>query len=606
MCALGKACIACVMLLGPPNASYSQVTLPDPILTECWLVTTEINNFIKPAQSAVAGHVPDNNEFPKAEGQRPGEDIRQNDDCKFHRASIRMFLWLTARQGDSSNDSYVFRSDDLFHGIVPGRPIILWGAKGSIAPAPSPAVSVTITQSGPGGRSVVFDDTGRMYDFVCPLWAKLASEGPFLNIQSFQPAKEGVGIEVRAHGQRLVFPNEPSGQDTRGPKLFGSGPTELAFSGEKVTVNGLPLPLDARGRVIYCGPAQADRRVLMTGDRRLVYYSISVNDVFKRLSDAAKAGTISYPTVFPSTKAEVDQLEKQTGAPIAGKKALTVEVKTSWIDVCAGIAYDNCAQQREAHQKKYLTLDANIPTYKPSPNHPNTVLLREKKLKHTTLALLGMHVAFTVPEFPGMLWSTFEHVNNARNVLYSYWDPSHNETWQKEDGTGTWLLAGSATSCREDHVDEANHARMIMKGDNIKTVNEKTTIGPTNVCRKSPWGTFQPSELKDYLIRNPTMIAINGSLMKAFETHASRDVRKNYMLVGTTWSPGQEMPSDDNNEHDGTNSLANSTMETFVQHQKTNCLTCHRDQTPMAPLLNVSHIWRQLHLPAPGHQRLGH
>jgi hypothetical protein len=87
-----------VLLLGLPDASYSQVTLPEPDLTECWLVTTEINNFINPAQSAVAAHVPDNNEFPKAKDQRPGEDNDHNDDCKFHRAAIRMFLWLTARR----------------------------------------------------------------------------------------------------------------------------------------------------------------------------------------------------------------------------------------------------------------------------------------------------------------------------------------------------------------------------------------------------------------------------------------------------------------------------------------------------------------------------
>jgi hypothetical protein len=613
MCALGEACIACVMLLGPPNASYSQVTLPEPVLTECWLVTTEINNFITPAQSAVAGHVPDNNEFPKAEGQRPGEDNGHNDDCKFHRAAMRMFLWLTARQDDRSNDSYVFRSNDLFHDIVPGAsrgpPSILRGAKGlpPSAPSPSPVLTATITQAGPGGRSVVFDDTGHMYDGVCPLWAKFTSNGPFLDIQSFQPARDGARIEVRAHGRRLVFQNDPNGQDTTsGPKLFALGPTEIALSGERVTVNGTPLPLGAGGRVIYCGPAQADRHVLMTGDRRLVYYGIRINDVFKRLSDAAKAGTISHPTVFPSTKAEVEALEKQTGVPIAGKNALTVAIKTSWIDVCAGIAYDNCAQQREEHQKKYLTLDASIPTYKAPPNHPNTVLLREIKKKQTTLALLGMHLAFTVPGFPGMLWSTFEHINNARNVRYSYWDPSYQKQWQKEDGTGKGLLAGSATSCREDNVSEANRPRMIMKGDNIKTVTEETTIGPTNVCRKSPWGTFQPSEIEDYLIRNPTMIALNGSLLKAFEKRAPADVRKNYILVGTTWWPGKEMPSGDNREHHGANSLANSTMETFLQNEKTNCLTCHRDETPMAPLLNVSHIWRQLHPPPPGRQRLGH
>src|SRR5262249_13292083 len=116
-----------------------------------------------------------------------------------------------------------------------------------------------------------------------------------------------------------------------------------------------------------------------------------------------------------------------------------------------------------------------------------------------------------------------------------------------------------------------------------------------------PWGTYQPAEFGFYLERNPTMIAVNRSLMNAFAAQAPADVRKNYMLVGTTWSAGTAMPSSNNLRHQGASSLANSTMETFKQNGQTNGLTCHRDETPNAPLVNVSHIWRQLHPFREGH-----
>ena len=85
--------------------------------------------------------------------------------------------------------------------------------------------------------------------------------------------------------------------------------------------------------------------------------------------------------------------------------------------------------------------------------------------------------------------------------------------------------------------------------------------------------------------------------------HVPADVRRNYMLVGTTWWPDNTMPPRNNRNHHGAKSLANATMETFQQDENNNCLTCHRDGSSRAPLLNVSHVWRQLH-PPPARPRL--
>ena len=589
--------IACGLVLGLPNTSYSQVTLPEPVLTECWLVATDINSFIKPAQSTVARNVPHNNEFPNDVGENG-----HNHDCRFHRAAIRMFLWLTARLKEGRNDSYVFNSKPLFYD-VPGPP----GGHRGMLPASAAlanSLNVTIAQSGPGGITTVFDDTGRMHIVVQPVHVQATEMAPARNIQDFTVEDDGLTIKVRAGLHTFIVKNEAQPLTLGQPKLLDKDGKVIAFGGKTTSVNEMPLPLDRDDRVVDYNPGQAGRiqRVLMTEDRRLVYYGIRVNDVYRRFHQTFNNAS---PKKFPSTKQEVDDLQRDKH--LLGAKALTVAVKTSWIDVCYGLSYHECGEARKTYREKYLTLDANIPTYTPSPPPPAppTLLVRQKKEKPTTLALLGMHVAFTVPGFPGMLWSTFEHVNNARNVRYAYWDPAQHDQWQKEDGGGKWLLAGSDISCRDDNVETANRPRMVMSGRNIIAVNKHTTIGPSNVCRKSPWGTYHPSEFYYYRVRNPTMIAINRSLQKAFEAHApADDVRNNYLLLGATWwLPGDEMAPRSNVDHKGVNALTNSTMETFQQSAKTNCLTCHRDDNPKAPLLNVSHIWRQLHPTKPPRTR---
>jgi hypothetical protein len=95
------------------------------------------------------------------------------------------------------------------------------------------------------------------------------------------------------------------------------------------------------------------------------------------------------------------------------------------------------------------------------------------------------------------------------------------------------------------------------------------TIGPVDTCRERAWGSYP-----DTAEENTMIISINNSIGSML----TGDVRKNYFMVGTTWSNGV-----------GTNVLANSTLETFEQAK--NCFSCHR-----GPLKDgtLSHIFPNL------------
>jgi hypothetical protein len=63
-------------------------------------------------------------------------------------------------------------------------------------------------------------------------------------------------------------------------------------------------------------------------------------------------------------------------------------------------------------------------------------------------------------------------------------------------------------------------------------------------------------------------------------------VRKNYILTGTTWTINGA-PSQPASNQVGTNRMANTTMETFMQ--TVNCFGCHGFSS--ASPINVSHIF---------------
>ena len=169
--------------------------------------------------------------------------------------------------------------------------------------------------------------------------------------------------------------------------------------------------------------------------------------------------------------------------------------------------------------------------------------------------MVGMHIAFSVKGHPELIWATFEHVNNAPNAPYQYWDSGD----VPRVGPGTVSSGGGV-----------NQPRMVMDGNDIMAINGK--IGPIDVLRVSPWGVYGAEYRPN---RNTEVISTNnnvqGRLMRG-------DVRKNYVFVGAIWGATSGQGSSTLlNSTQGSDNLANSTMETFIQ--PAGCFECHSFNT---------------------------
>jgi hypothetical protein len=99
-------------------------------------------------------------------------------------------------------------------------------------------------------------------------------------------------------------------------------------------------------------------------------------------------------------------------------------------------------------------------------------------------------------------------------------------------------------------------------------------ITPSNTQRTNPWGL--PGTAVASVVSNTQIVSINQSVLSQL---LSGDMRKNYFMLGATWTlggapPTAVPPSTTDGTQVGTNFLANSTMETYVQGV-TNCFSCH-------------------------------
>jgi hypothetical protein len=237
--------------------------------------------------------------------------------------------------------------------------------------------------------------------------------------------------------------------------------------------------------------------------------------------------------------------------------ALAIEVKSSWIET-GGLANLN----------EYVTIKANIPTF----NTSNPTTWPQNGSKVAQLALVGMHVVGSTAGHPEMLWATFEHVNNAPNAQYKYTTMANVSKTVNQNTSGTWLFAQNGAAA------PFNVARFSASGTNLVAVSGQT-IGPSNVLRVNPWGSNAASAASTS--PNTDVVSINNSVMSQL---AAGDVRKNYVMTGTTWTIGGAAPNSGNQV--GTNQMANATMETFFQG--TNCFLCHStNQFPVSHIFNV-------------------
>jgi hypothetical protein len=282
--------------------------------------------------------------------------------------------------------------------------------------------------------------------------------------------------------------------------------------------------------------------VLMAQNGSLVYSTISVNQVFTYFRTRL-GPSILHAVRFPTDRTEIDSLHRYVGQwkkSLPDSEALAVGIQCSWVATTALIDEDN-----------FIRMKAVIPKYE------NTNPRRWKLIGRDTveLALVGMNIFGSVAGHPEMLWTTFEHVSNLPAASYSY-STANGERTKDINTHGKWIFCSSGAESSDVKP------RMHLIGSDIVGA---PLIQPGNLVRKTPWGrSVDPKNI----VGNSEVIEINNSVRSLLDP---RDVRINYVQIGTTWESGGEGTT--SRIQPPLSKLSNSTTETY--RQGSNCFDCH-------------------------------
>ncbi len=545
------------------GCALTQFSLPTDAGGACGasITTAEVNAWFESGSASLNGAV------------RPANSVTFPNvpNCSFYKWSEQMFLWLTSpappRYGGGGG--LVMNTPAFFDVSLPdasGQRHFEAHSAGVVR-----AFNVRTAQRGVLGLPIVLQArTLRLLEVLPPVL------GP-----SGRPLVQDAGgneaevADIRTTNEGAVVLLDSAGRDIRAPRALlrsKSNPEALPFERrlaqfeqfdrsslvQKLVLNNRIIFLDLFGNFQKTEQGQADGGVLLAQNGSLVYYSLTVNNVFA-LFRSMQGTPVPIGTQFPTNQAQLNSVltfaTSKGQSPVIDAEALAVEIKASWVEA-AGLA--------DASQ--FIQMKAIVPTYdKTNPNEwvPNGTTT-------VTLAMVGMHVVGSAAGHPEMLWATFEHVSNAPNAEFMYTKLPAGTTTVPQSTTGVWVFAANGA------VAPFNQMHMRLGGpanDRIVAV-PGFSISPSNILRTMPWGLLGSNPGG-----NAEVISINNVVRGVLD---AADVRRNYFHEGTTWTIFGASPNGSNQV--GTNRLENTTMETF--NQGANCFACHGSNTTA-----VSHVF---------------
>jgi len=512
-----------------------------------------LNGAVKPANSVLFPDIPN---------------------CSFYKWSEQMFLWLTSpappRYGGGGG---LIMNSSAFYDVTPPDSM---GVRHFVPHSTGFVRAFTLRSSQKGLLDLpVILEKGSLR--VLEILPTVMSR----NNRQMVADQNGNQLEVGSarltiDGKPVLF--DPSGREIQGPrailqpefakKIEILGAFDKSELIQRITLdNQSVVSLSLFGTFPETEQAQADGSVLMAQNGSLVYYALTVNNVYA-LYRTMQGASVPVGTRFPVTQADLTAITNFAAAngqpPVIDSEALAIELKSAWIE-----------SSSLADASTFIQMKAIVPTYDTS--NPNDWV---QTGTHTTmLAMVGMHVVgstgSTNPSnnvnhgHPEMLWATFEHLSNGPAVTYTYSKAPSGTGTVLQNTVGDWLFSanGSAGPFNQPHMQLGAPGHVVSISP--------FTVSPSDTRREKPWGLDGASPSG-----NAQVISINNTVRSLLN---AADVRRNYFHEGTTWTIFGANTTPTSNQV-GTNKLSNTTMETYTQGG--NCFGCHGSNTT-----SVSHIF---------------
>lgn len=338
---------------------------------------------------------------------------------------------------------------------------------------------------------------------------------------------------------------------------------------------------------------------------RFIYYAINVNPEFRSFLQAHGLTTLS----------GLNNIDPNLQFPPG-----VMELKSAWMIVDSANSAPTYIVVPAVVQNYVVVNGSLLPEFDSS---------KKPVVRNVLVALIALHVVFTLPGHPEMIWSTFEHVHLDTkgqavrdNAPPAPSNPPLAPTTIISTENFPLYKAGTAA---EDSDQPSSAAQMVAHWDTVSQSFTKGGTLQTSVYRPYP-GSKSNGHHPGDSDEDDEVILINNSVSRMFADAETRglisdsDQRQNYRLVGAVWlddplvgnnasfkvgrfftNPANQSTDDDSSQLAGEGRLGSTAMESFTEFEDgaPNCFSCHDTNAVRGKgggvlvkpaLLNVSHI----------------
>jgi hypothetical protein len=450
-----------------------------------------------------------------------------------------------------------------------------------------------------------------------PQETTIPSPRPASDCQFYRPAWQRFLVATQPTNGIPAFVSYPSLNQISGEPLGAAGSLELSERGIQAP-NNPNGPVQKLLEATQAGVNGNQGGYLIDQNGRFVYYGIHFNWAFLQfLRNQHLTNVDAIKKMDESQRKSLTFLGDLVNDVPTGINTQVVEYKSAWMIV-----------DKHHPPSNYFVVPARVPHYAVSGG-----TLVPKGFDDVKLALIALHVVFTLPGHPELIWSTFEHVhldakgNTVRdNAPAAHDNPSNSDPSKEVTSDDIPYPLYKAHTLMKDANKPVMDLKTIAQFWDEKTQSfTKGQLIQTSVYRPFPGSKTDGSATNQGHGEDDEVSAVNAHAGTMFADATAKhligddDKRSNYRLVGATWLDQpvtganasfrwkQRFEMDETQSTDdmgqpiaGEGRLGSTAMESFTEFDggAPSCFSCHDTQVVLhnnAPLLdpallNVSHV----------------
>lgn len=294
-----------------------------------------------------------------------------------------------------------------------------------------------------------------------------------------------------------------------------------------------------------------------------------------------------------------------------------IELKSAWQIVSS-----------DSPPSNFITVQAELPmlkVVKDSNGKDKVVVDTIPRPQPVTVALISLHVVFTLKDHPEFIWSTFEHVDSSGKpdcAPSSHSNPEGDEGHDANDlpdrvvGNEDLLLFKAGTKYNEGNKSFTPEQLAAALDEQKQTFTKGGRTLQTSIFREYPGSKTHTNDFDE------DIVDLNDSMTALFEANRAKgadDKRRFYRLVGAVWletpanfKEGLQFQNTPEQNSDtpgaalaGEDALSSVAMESFTQNKFAatgmhNCFMCHDTRQVVSDVtghrilppkrINVSHV----------------